>query len=191
VALAVPGHVGRLALRQLDFLFPNAKRLACLPRQVLRSHHFTVVGETDEALVEEPVPGRRPAATGYRARINANEDAVALLEMVLIDSAHWCLGNPALTRLALAPREGLSSDPPPNRPTLQGLVRDRVALGQQQGQIRQDEPAGFMALILLAVYGQVMLSALPHRAINEADIRKIVRLVVEGIGGGHMMAAEA
>lgn len=125
------------------------------------------------------------ADTGYRARIAANEDAVALMEMVLIDSAHWCLANPALARLALAPRERPSAHPPPDRPSFQGLVRDTVVLGQQQGRIRRDEPAGFMALILLAVYGQVMLSALPGATVSEAEIRKIVRLVVEGIGAGN------
>lgn len=124
------------------------------------------------------------ADTDYRARIAANEDAVALMERVLLDSAHWCLANPALARLALAPPERPSSDPPPDRPSFQGLVRDLVALGQKQGRIRQDEPAGFMALILLAVYGQAMLSALPKGAVDEAEIRKIVRLVVEGIGEG-------
>ncbi|WP_333827859.1 TetR/AcrR family transcriptional regulator [Pararhodobacter sp.] len=125
------------------------------------------------------------ADTGYRARIAANEDAVALMEMVLIDSAHWCIANPALARLALAPRERPSAHPPPDRPSFQGLVRDTVVLGQQQGRIRQDEPAGFMALILLAVYGQAMLSALPGATVSEAEIRKIVRLVVEGIGAGN------
>ena len=120
--------------------------------------------------------------TGYRARIAANEDAVALIEMVLIDSARWCISNPALARLALAPRERPTPEPPPERPSFQGLVRDIVALGQGQGRLRQDEPAGLMALILLAVYGQAMLSVLPRGAVKEADIRKIVRLVVEGIG---------
>lgn len=126
------------------------------------------------------------ADTGYRARIAANADAVALIEMVLIDSASWCLTNPALARLALAPRERPTPEPSPDRPSFQGLVYDLVALGQRQGRIRQDEPAGFMALILLATYGQAMLSALPGAAINEADIRKIVRLVVEGIGRGRI-----
>jgi AcrR family transcriptional regulator len=124
------------------------------------------------------------ADTGYRARIAANEDAVTLIEMVLSDSAQWCLANPALARLALAPHERPSSEPPPDRPSFQGLVRDLVVLGQKQGRIRQDEPAGFMALILLGIYGQAMLSALPEGVVNDSDIRRIVRLVVEGIGKG-------
>lgn len=118
----------------------------------------------------------------YRARIAANDDALPLIEAVLIDSARWCLANPTLARLALVPRERPSPEPPSDRPTFQGLLRDLVALGQQQGRIRQDEPAGFMALILLGIYGQAMLSALPQGEIKEADIRKIVRLVLEGIG---------
>lgn len=122
------------------------------------------------------------ADAGYRARIAAHDDAVALLETVFIDSARWCLANPALARLALAPRERPSLDPPPDRPSFQGLIRDLVVLGQRQGRIRQDETAGFMALILLAVFGQAMLSALPQGTVDEVDIRRIVRLVVEGIG---------
>lgn len=35
VNFAVPSHVSRLAPRQLDFLFPDAKRLTCLQRQVV------------------------------------------------------------------------------------------------------------------------------------------------------------
>ncbi|MFN3538045.1 MAG: TetR/AcrR family transcriptional regulator, partial [Brevundimonas sp.] len=45
------------------------------------------------------------AESGYRERIAANEDALALIEMVLIDSAGWCLANPALARLALSPSQ--------------------------------------------------------------------------------------
>lgn len=124
------------------------------------------------------------ADAGYRARMAANEDALALMETVFIDSARWCLANPALAKLALTPRERPVSDPPPDRPSFQGLIRDLVAVGQTQGQIRQDEPAGFMALILLAVFGQAMLSALPQGTVDETEIRKIVRLVAEGIGQG-------
>jgi len=122
------------------------------------------------------------ADAGYRARISANEDAVGLLGDVFTDSARWCLANPALARLALSPNERPSHEPPPDRPTFQGLVRDIVMLGQRQGKIRLDESAGFMALILLAVYGQAMMSALPRGAVDEVEIRKIIRLVVEGIG---------
>ena len=39
-----------------------------------------------------------------------------------------------------------------------------------------------VALILLAVYGQAMMSALPRGAVDEVEIRKFIRLVVEGIG---------
>lgn len=121
---------------------------------------------------------------GYRARIAANDDAVGLIETVLIDSARWCLANPALARLALAPRERPSLAPPPDRPSFQGLVRDILELGQRQGRIRQDEPVEFMTLILLGVYGQAMLSALPRGTADDSEIRKIVRLVMEGIGDG-------
>lgn len=107
---------------------------------------------------------------------------MALPEVVLIDSARWCLANPALARLALTPCERPTPDPPPDRPSFQGVIRDLVALGQRQGRIRPDEPARLMPMILLAVFGQTMLSALPQGVVDEADIRRIIRLVVEGIG---------
>lgn len=122
------------------------------------------------------------ADAGYRARIAVNEDAIALVERVLTDSAQWCLAHPALARLALSPAERPSTAPPTDRPSFQGLVRDIVALGQKQGRIRRDETPELLALILLAVYGQAMLNALPHGAVSEAEIGRIVRLVVQGIG---------
>lgn len=119
---------------------------------------------------------------GYRARIAANEDMLPLLTGVLLDSAGWCLANPSLARLALSPVERPSVAPPPDRPSFQRLVRDILVLGQQQGVIRKDESPDFMALVLLGIYGQAMLTALTTGAITEAEIRRIIRLVVEGIG---------
>ena len=118
----------------------------------------------------------------YRSRMAANEDVFVLIEQVLVDSAGWCLANPSLARLALAPAERPSLAPPADRPSFQGLVRDLLQLGQRQGRIRKDENADFMALVLLAVYGQAMLTALSTATISAADIRHIVRIVVEGIG---------
>lgn len=121
--------------------------------------------------------------TDYRERIAEGQHAVTLLEAVLIDSAHWCMANPAVARLALVPAQRPSLEPPSDRPSFQGLVRDILALGQAQGLIRKDEEPEFMALIVLGVYGQAMLNGLQAGVVPEADIRKIVRLVVEGIGG--------
>ena len=118
----------------------------------------------------------------YRSRMAAGEDVLVLLEQVLLDSAGWCLANPALARLALSPPERPSLEPPAGRPSFQGLVRDLLLLGQQQGRIRKDADADFMALVLLAVYGQAMLTALSAGTISAAEIRHIVRIVVEGIG---------
>jgi TetR/AcrR family transcriptional regulator of autoinduction and epiphytic fitness len=118
----------------------------------------------------------------YRARIAAGQDAVALLELVLLDSARWCLANPSLARLALSPAQRPSPEPPPDRPSFQRLVRDIVILGQRQRIIRQDEAADFMALILLGIFGQAMLTALSAGPFAEQDIRRVVRIVVEGIG---------
>ncbi|QFS96340.1 Transcriptional regulator, TetR family [Labrenzia sp. THAF191b] len=121
--------------------------------------------------------------TDYRERIAEGQHAVTLLEAVLIDSAHWCMANPAVARLALVPAQRPSLEPPSDRPSFQGLVRDILALGQAQGLIRKDEEPEFMALIVLGVYGQAVLNGLQAGVVPEADIRKIVRLVVEGIGG--------
>ncbi|GHA16786.1 TetR family transcriptional regulator [Devosia pacifica] len=118
----------------------------------------------------------------YRDRIAANEDMRSLLVDVLLDSAGWCLANPALARLALAPVDRPRLAPPPGRPSFQRLVRDILVLGQQQGAIRADENADLMALILLGIYGQAMLSALESGAITEVEIANLIRIVIEGIG---------
>lgn len=116
----------------------------------------------------------------YRARLAAGEPALAVLEKVLTDSAGWCAANPSLARLALAPTRRPGLEPPPDRPSFQRLVRDVLALGQDQGVIRRDEDVNLMALVLLGVYGQATLNALAGEA--AADIPRIVRLVVRGIG---------
>lgn len=118
----------------------------------------------------------------YRARMQAGEDVFALLETVFLDSASWCLANPALAKLALAPAQRPSLEPPADRPTFQRLVRDILVLGQGQGAIRDDEDTNFMALILLGVYGQAMLSVLAGRPYDACEIRRLIRIVVEGIG---------
>ncbi|ODT19640.1 MAG: TetR family transcriptional regulator [Mesorhizobium sp. SCN 65-12] len=118
----------------------------------------------------------------YRARIAANEDVFALLEKVFIDSAGWCLANPSLARLALAPAERPTLEPPAGRPSFQRLVRDVLILGQRQGAIRPDEDPNFMALVLLGIYAQAMLSALAGGLFDESEIRRVIRVVVEGIG---------
>jgi AcrR family transcriptional regulator len=117
----------------------------------------------------------------YRASMAADADAIGLLERVLMDSAGWCRANPSLAQLALSPALRPGLQPPEDRPSFQGLVRDIVALGQRQGRIRADEDAGFMALVLLGIYGQAMLSALAGGT-DADEIGRIVRIVVEGIG---------
>src|SRR4051794_30062886 len=57
---------------------------------------------------------RKDAA--FRARIAANEAALAVLEDALQGSARWCLANPAIARLALtAPAAKQSTTPPAGR----------------------------------------------------------------------------
>lgn len=117
----------------------------------------------------------------YRMRMAANEDVLTLLDRVFVDSARWCLANPSLARLALSPTERPSLEPP-DRPSFQRLVRDILVLGQQQGVIRKDDDPNFMALVLLGIYGQAMITALCERAFSEREISRIIRIVVEGIG---------
>lgn len=118
----------------------------------------------------------------YRDRIEAGGDVFPLLEGVFLDSARWCLANPSLAKLALVPVERPSLEPPPDRPSFQRLVRDILILGQRQGVIRRDDDPNFLALVLIAVYGQAMLSALAGGRFTEDEIRHIIRIVVEGIG---------
>ncbi|WP_083196754.1 TetR/AcrR family transcriptional regulator [Rhizobium sp. AC27/96] len=118
----------------------------------------------------------------YRARMEANEDVFVLLERVFLDSAGWCLANPSLAKLALAPAERPSLEPRPDRPSFQRLVRDLLVLGQQQGVIRKDDDPNFMSLVLLGIYGQAMLTALSSGRFSEDEIRHLIRIVVEGIG---------
>lgn len=128
------------------------------------------------------IAGVEAQDTAYRARMAANEDVFGLLETVFLDSARWCLANPSLARLALAPAERPSLQPPPDRPSFQRLVRDLLVLGQWQGVIRGDDDANFMALVLLGIYGQAMLSALSRGAFSDDEIRHLISIVVEGIG---------
>lgn len=118
----------------------------------------------------------------YRSRMGMNEDVLSLLETVFLDSARWCLANPSLARLALAPVKRPSLEPPHDRPSFQRLVRDVLVLGQSQGVIRADHDPNFMALVLLGIYGQAMLSVLSGRPFSEDEIKRIIRIVIEGIG---------
>ena len=119
---------------------------------------------------------------GYRARMQADEDAFTLLRDVIGDSAQWCRSNPSLAVLALSPAVRPTVEPPTDRPSFQRLVRDIVALGQRQGLVLQDEDAGFMTLVLLGIYGQAMLSALSVARVDQPDIQRLLAMVFEGIG---------
>jgi TetR/AcrR family transcriptional regulator, regulator of autoinduction and epiphytic fitness len=118
---------------------------------------------------------------GYRARMEAGEEVLMLLVDVFLHSAQWCLANPSLARLALAPAEP-SLEPPAGRRSFQGLVRDLLVLGQRQGLIRKDDDPNFMSLILLGIFAQSMLAALAGGPFSERGIKHLIRIVVEGIG---------
>lgn len=118
----------------------------------------------------------------YRERIELGQDALTILEKILSDSASWCTANPTLAKRALAPEKRPSLVPPSDRPNFQRLICDVLRLGQDQGSIRKDEDVNFLALLVLAVYAQAMLTALYTGEFTNPPIGKICRLVVEGIG---------
>ena len=120
----------------------------------------------------------------YRHRIEAGEDARSLIEEILLDSAGWCLSNPNLAILALAPRQRPRLDPPEGRPSFQRIVRDAIRLGQAQGGFRRDERAELLSMILLGIYAQAMISALAGEATTTDDIARVVQLVGQGLWAG-------
>lgn len=64
-----------------------------------------------------------------------------------------------------------------------GTMLTALGFGQQaQGSIRPDEDPNFMALILLGIYAQAMLSVLAGRPFDAEEISRVVRVVVEGVG---------
>lgn len=135
-----------------------------------------------EEIAQELIARVEAGDTSYRLRMAANENVLSLLEAMFLDSARWCLANPSLAMLALVPTERPTRHPPEDRPSFQRLVRDVLTLGQQQGVIRSDEDPNFMALLLLGIYGQSMVSILAGGTFDAGEIRRIIRIVVEGIG---------
>ncbi len=120
----------------------------------------------------------------YRHRIDAGEDARSLVQTILLDSAGWCLRNPNLAILALAPRQRPRLEPPEGRASFQRIVRDAIRLGQAQGAFRRDETPELLSMILLGIYAQAMISALAGEAIAEDDIARVVRIVGQGLWAG-------
>ncbi len=168
------------AFREIGFANTSMEEIATragLTRKTIYNL-FSSKEEVALYLIARMEAGDKP----YRERMQANEDVLVLLEKVLLDSAGWCLANPSLARLALAPAERPSLEPPPDRPSFQRLVRDILVLGQRQGVIRGDDDPNFMALVLLGIYGQAMLTALSGGPFGEDDIKRLIRIVVEGIG---------
>ena len=169
-----------LAFRELGFTSTSMEEIA-IRAGLTRKTVYNLFSSKEEIALRL-IAGVEADDAAYRARIEADEDVFVLLETVFLDSARWCLVNPSLARLALAPAERPSLQPPPDRPSFQRLVRDLLVLGQRQGAIRRDDDANFMALILLGIYGQAMLSALSGGSFSEDEIRHLIRIVVEGIG---------
>jgi AcrR family transcriptional regulator len=118
----------------------------------------------------------------YRDRIRSGEAAIALLENILLDSAGWCVANPNLALMALAPAKRPNLEPPEGRPSFQGIVRDTILLGQVQGTIRRDEDAEFLSMILLGIYAQAMITVIAGFPYDPAQIKRIIRILIEGAG---------
>ncbi len=168
------------AFRELGFAGSSVEEIANRAGLTRKTVYNLFASKEDIALQLIALVEARDAP--YRHRIEAGDNALALLEDVLLDSAQWCLANAALAKLALAPAERPTLEPPAERPSFQGLVRDILLLGQQQGRIRKDDDPNFMALVLLGIYGQAMLSVLAGRPFSADEIRHIIRIVIEGIG---------
>ena len=168
------------AFRELGFAATSVEKIANragLTRKTVYNL-FTSKDEIASQLIARVEANDAP----YRDRMKAGEDVLPLLERVFLDSASWCLANPSLATLALAPAERPSLEPPPDRPSFQRLIRDILVLGQRQGVIRKDDDPNFMALILLGIYGQAVLSVFAGRRFSEDEIQRLIRIVVEGIG---------
>lgn len=168
------------AFREKGFAATSVEEIATRAGLTRKTVYNLFVSKDEIAL--QLIARVEAADAPYRDRIEADEDVFPLLEGVFLGSARWCLANPSLAKLALAPAERPSLEPPTDRPSFQRLVRDILLLGQRQGAVRSDEDPNFMALVLLGVYGQAMLSALTRGQFTEDEIRHIIRIVVEGIG---------
>ena len=150
---------------------------AGLTRKTVYNHFVSKEAIADEVIALSGAQAERL----YGPAILSREPALNILTTILSDSAKWSAANPDLARRALLPR---------NRPTVlparktsfQGVVIDAIRLGQSQGVIRRDEDAGFRSLVQLGLYAQAMLSALDADEPEWNDVKRIVRIVVEGIG---------
>ena len=168
------------AFREKGFAATSVEEIA-IRAGLTRKTVYNLFASKDE-IASQLIARVEASDAPYRDRIEADGDVFPLLECVFLDSARWCLANPSLAKLAVAPIERPSLEPPPDRPSFQRLVRDILILGQRQGVIRRDDDPNFMALVLLGIYGQSMLSALAGGQFTEDQIRHIIRIVVEGIG---------
>lgn len=171
------------AFRDLGFEQTSMEEIAARAGLTRKTLYNLFASKEDIALQIIARVETEPDAS-YRARIAANEDVVVLLDKVFLDSAGWCMANPSLARLALAPAERPSLEPPQGRPSFQLLVRDVLRLGQSQGIIRKDEDVNLMALVLLGIYAQTMLTFLAGAPFDSDLIRRVIRLVIAGIGEG-------
>jgi TetR/AcrR family transcriptional regulator, regulator of autoinduction and epiphytic fitness len=161
--------------------FPNVSMEEIAQRAGLTRKTLYNLFNSKEEIAAQIIARVEAEDASYRARMETDENVLSLLVDAFLHSAHWCLANPSLARLALAPPEP-SLEPPAGRRSFQGLVRDLLVLGQRQGLIRKDDDPNFMSLILLGIFAQSMLAALAGGPFSRAGIRHLIRIVVEGIG---------
>jgi TetR/AcrR family transcriptional regulator, regulator of autoinduction and epiphytic fitness len=103
-----------LAFRELGF--PNTSMDEIAKRAGLTRKTVYNLFRSKEDIALRLIARVEASDTAYRARMAADEDVLSLLEAILLDSARWCMANPSLARLALAPADRPTLTPPAKRP---------------------------------------------------------------------------
>lgn len=169
-----------IVFREMGFKNAQVEAIA-MQAGVTRKTVYNLFG-TKEDLAEACIAyAGAQAEPLYTPAIQSGMPAMDLLAKILQDSADWCMANPDLAMRALAPRVRPSLETSDGA-SFQGIVTEVMRLGQTQGVIRKDETAGLLALVLLGLFGQAMLSSLASGHLGAGEIDRIVRIAVEGIG---------
>ncbi|MGF1614303.1 MAG: TetR/AcrR family transcriptional regulator [Gammaproteobacteria bacterium] len=167
------------AFRETGYAGTSVEAIALRAGLTRKTVYNLFAGKED--LAEQLIArGEELAETRYRARIEAGEGALGLIESLLNDSIDWCLANPDIAPLALSPRHRPGLAPPEGCPSMQRVLRDMLVLGQRQGSIRADEDAEFMTLLLLAIHAQATTSYLSGEPHERTETARILRLMIEG-----------
>jgi TetR/AcrR family transcriptional regulator of autoinduction and epiphytic fitness len=197
----LPGHKDRsrnlildaadAAFREKGFAVVSMEEIA-RRASLTRMTIYNLFGSKEQIALAIIMRAEEQTAPAYAGRMAAGECAVTLLEQAFVESARWCLENPSLAQLALkGSPSGNPMEPPPDRPSFHGLIRDLMILGQNQGTIRRDKAPEILAAVLLGAYAQMMLSALAGGPFQEAWTKNLVRLLIEGFGTRSLTESDA